>query len=61
MFGLFAAIDLGAYALATALGDLVPGFFFAYAGVLPAWYQIGALVIGFAIAGLLFWRSGAGE
>jgi uncharacterized membrane protein YdjX (TVP38/TMEM64 family) len=58
-FGLFAAIDLGAYALATALGDLVPGFFFAYAGVLPAWYQSGALVIGFAIAGLLFWRSGA--
>jgi uncharacterized membrane protein YdjX (TVP38/TMEM64 family) len=58
-FGLFADIELGLYALATAIGDLVPGFFFAYAGVLPAWYQIGALIVAFAIAGLLFWHSEA--
>jgi uncharacterized membrane protein YdjX (TVP38/TMEM64 family) len=60
-FGLFADIGLGSYALATAIGDLVPGFFFAYAGVLPAWYQIGALIVGFAIAGILFWRSEANQ
>jgi uncharacterized membrane protein YdjX (TVP38/TMEM64 family) len=59
VFGLFTDIELGPYALATALGDLVPGFFFAYAGTLPAWYQIGALIIGLAIAGLLFWRAEA--
>src|SRR6185437_11502210 len=60
-FGLFTELGLGPYALATAIGDLVPGFFFGYAGVLPAWYQIGALAIGFAIAGVLFWRSQAAQ
>ena len=44
---------------ARAIGDLVPGFFFAYAGVLPAWYQVGALAIGLVIAGVLFWHSEA--
>ncbi|HEX3653420.1 MAG TPA: VTT domain-containing protein [Rhizomicrobium sp.] len=58
-FGLFADIALGWYVLATAIGDLVPGFFFAYAGVLPVWYQIGALIAALAIAGLLFWHSRA--
>jgi hypothetical protein len=29
--------------------------------VLPAWYQIGALIVGFAIAGILFWRSEANQ
>jgi uncharacterized membrane protein YdjX (TVP38/TMEM64 family) len=61
VFGLFTDIALGAYALATAIGDLVPGFFFAYAGVLPAWYQIGALAFVLAVAGILFWRSRADE
>jgi hypothetical protein len=27
--------------------------------VLPVWYQIGALIVGLAIAGILFWRSEA--
>jgi uncharacterized membrane protein YdjX (TVP38/TMEM64 family) len=57
-FGLFADdIDLGPYALATAIGDLLPGFFFAFAGTLPAWYQIAALAAACVIAGVLFWRS----
>lgn len=60
-FGLFTEIDLGPYALATAIGDLVPGFFFAYAGALPIWYEIGAMTIALAIIGLLFWRSRASE
>jgi uncharacterized membrane protein YdjX (TVP38/TMEM64 family) len=57
-FGLFADdIDLGPYALATAIGDLLPGFFFAFAGTLPAWYQIAALAAACVVAGVLFWRS----
>lgn len=57
VFGLFTELSLGAYTLATAIGDLVPGFFFAYAGTLPAWYQIGALALALVVAGILFWRS----
>jgi uncharacterized membrane protein YdjX (TVP38/TMEM64 family) len=60
-FGLFTDIELGRYVLATALGDMVPGFFFAYAGVLPVWYQIGAVAVGLAIVGVLFWRSQADQ
>jgi uncharacterized membrane protein YdjX (TVP38/TMEM64 family) len=60
-FGLFTEIGLGPYALATGIGDLVPGFFFAYAGTLPIWYEIGAMVVAFSIIGLLFWRSLATE
>jgi uncharacterized membrane protein YdjX (TVP38/TMEM64 family) len=56
-FGLFADIEFGPYVLATAIGDLVPGFFFAFAGTLPAWYQIAALAMACVVAGILFWRS----
>jgi uncharacterized membrane protein YdjX (TVP38/TMEM64 family) len=60
-FGLFTDLEFGAYALATAIGDLVPGLFFAYAGDVPGWYQIGALVFAVVVAGLLFWRLEASD
>jgi len=58
-FGLFGDIDFVPYVLATAIGDLVPGFFFAFAGTLPAWYQIAALAAACVIAALLFWHTQA--
>jgi uncharacterized membrane protein YdjX (TVP38/TMEM64 family) len=56
VFGLFTRIRLGPYLAATALGNLVPAFFFAYAGALPAWYQAGAFAFGLAVIALLFRR-----
>jgi len=61
VFGLFTDLEFGRYAVATALGDLLPGFFFAYAGTLPPWYMVGALFAALAIAALLFWQAEAGE
>lgn len=53
-FGLFTGIGIGWYVLATALGDLVPAFFFAYTGSLPVWYQAGAFAAGLIVIALLF-------
>lgn len=43
--GLISKMSFGSYVLATAIGVAPFGFFFAYAGVLPAWYQALVLVI----------------
>ena len=56
MFGLFTPIDLARYTLATALGDILPAFFFSYVGTLPIWYEAAAVVAGMGITALLFWR-----
>ena len=45
--GLFSTMPAGQYLLATTLGVTPFGFYFAYAGALPFWYQI--LAIGAAI------------
>ncbi len=55
IFGLFTPIDTVSYVLATGIGNLVPGFFFAYVGALPVWYDIGAVCAGVGVAGLLVW------
>lgn len=56
IFALFTDIRMGPYVLATGIGDLVPGFFFAYAGTLPVWYEIGAIAMGLAVAAVFFFR-----
>lgn len=56
MFGLFTRIPLGEYVLATALGDILPAFFFSYVGTLPIWYKLLAIVGGLVVTGFLFWR-----
>ena len=53
-FGLFTSIRMRWYVLATALGNFVPAFFFAYTGTLPVWYQAGAFAAGLVVIALLF-------
>lgn len=49
--GLASAMPLGSYLAATALGVAPFGFYFAYAGALPFWYQAGAIALALALAG----------
>lgn len=56
IFGLFTEIRMGPYVLATFLGDFVPGFFFAYVGTLPVWYEVGGIAVGLAAAAVFFFR-----
>ncbi len=55
--GLFSAMRWREYILATALGVTPFGFFFAYAGTLPLWYQIGAVgcAVFLATVAMLRW------
>jgi len=48
--GLFSRMPWKQYTLATILGVTPFGFYFAYAGALPFWYQIAAMVIALALA-----------
>jgi len=48
----------GSYVLATAIGVSPLGFYFAYAGALPFWYQILAVGIALALAAFGFIRYG---
>lgn len=43
--GLFGTLTMGRYLAATVLGVMLFAFFFAYAGTLPLWYQLGALAL----------------
>ena len=56
MFGLFTRIPLGTYALATALGNVLPAFFFCYVGALPGWYKLLSIVGGPSLTPLFFLR-----
>ncbi|MGH7141841.1 MAG: TVP38/TMEM64 family protein [Minisyncoccia bacterium] len=56
--GLFSGMNWGAYILATAFGVAPFGFFFAYAGTLPFWYEIAAVAFAILIATLVMLRYG---
>jgi uncharacterized membrane protein YdjX (TVP38/TMEM64 family) len=65
--GLFTHMPWHAYMLATAIGVSPFGFFFAYAGTLPPWYQAAALLSAFALVTVILWQyhkshgSGGGQ
>ncbi|MHB8660808.1 MAG: TVP38/TMEM64 family protein [Minisyncoccota bacterium] len=56
--GLFSAISWGTYVAATAIGVAPFGFYFAYAGTLPFWYRIAAVLLAFVLAGFAIIRYG---
>ena len=56
--GLFSRISWGQYIAATLIGVTPFGFYFAYAGALPLWYQIGAVVFALALTGFVVIRYG---
>jgi uncharacterized membrane protein YdjX (TVP38/TMEM64 family) len=56
--GLFSTMSWSSYVLATAIGVSPLGFYFAYAGALPFWYQILAVGIALALAAAAFVRYG---
>lgn len=47
--GIFSDMPWGSYVLATLIGVAPFGFFFAFAGTLPPWYQIGAFLGAFVL------------
>ncbi len=51
--GLFSDMSWGIYVFATMLGVAPFGFYFAYAGSLPLWYQLGAVIIAIIIATII--------
>lgn len=58
--GLFSRLSWSAYILATLIGVAPFGFFFAYAGILPLWYQFGAITIALSATSLLlmwYWKG----
>ena len=57
--GLFSTMPWGQYVLATAIGVAPLGFYFAYAGTLPFWYQLAAVAAVFALAAFAFVKYGA--
>ena len=56
VFGLFTSMGMGSYVLATGIGNLVPGFFFAYVGTLPLWYEVATFTLGVAVIAALFFH-----
>jgi uncharacterized membrane protein YdjX (TVP38/TMEM64 family) len=56
--GLFSRMTWSSYVLATAIGVSPLGFYFAYAGALPFWYQLLAVVFALALAAVAFVRYG---
>lgn len=55
--GLFSPLSWRKYLLATALGVTPLGFFFAFAGTLPFWYQLSALFCVLLLVSFLLARS----
>ncbi|OGC86189.1 hypothetical protein A3D70_00495 [Candidatus Adlerbacteria bacterium RIFCSPHIGHO2_02_FULL_54_18] len=51
--GLFSTMSWPRYIAATALGVAPFGFYFAYAGTLPFWYQIAAVAAALALASII--------
>jgi len=56
--GLFSTMPWGLYIIATAIGVTPFGFYFAFAGVLPMWYQVAAVGGALALATLVFLKYG---
>lgn len=50
--GLFGTISWGRYIAATALGVAPFGFYFAFVGTLPLWWELGAVALAFAVVSL---------
>lgn len=55
--GLFSALSWRNYLLATALGVTPFGFFFAFVGALPSWYQVVALSVALVCVSFLLARA----
>ena len=56
--GLFSQMPWQRYVLATAIGVTPFGFYLAYAGTLPFWYQLVAIAVALAIAAIALVRYG---
>ncbi len=56
--GLFSSIEWRSYMLATTLGVMPFGFYFAYTSTLALWYQIAAVGVVIALAAIVFLRYG---
>lgn len=56
--GLFSRMPWEQYVLATALGVAPFGFYFAYAGTLPFWYQIVAIAAAAILATVVLMKYG---
>jgi len=56
--GLFSNMSWRTYVLATAIGVSPLGFYFAYAGAPPFWYQIVAVGIALALTAAVVYRYG---
>lgn len=56
--GLFSRMPWGQYVLATMIGVAPFGFYFAYAGTLPFWYQIAAIAAAVILATVILLRYG---
>lgn len=54
--GLFSDMRWGSYVLATAIGVAPFGFYFAFAGTLPFWYQLIAIVLALGVATTIVMR-----
>lgn len=56
--GLASAMPLSSYLAATAIGVAPFGFYFAYAGALPFWYQAGAIALALILASAVLAAAG---
>ncbi len=56
VLGLVSKISFQDYVLATAIGVTPFGFFFAYAGILPAWYQVVVLLMATGVLALVLYQ-----
>lgn len=56
--GLFSRMPWGQYVLATMIGVAPFGFYFAYTGALPFWYQIAAIAAAVILATLVLVKYG---
>lgn len=59
--GLFSHLSWRTYVLATVLGVSPFGFFFAYVGILPLWYQFAAFTVVLVGISAVFMRHRNGE
>ena len=56
--GLFSAVELPTYILATMIGVTPFGFYFAFSGALPFWYQFAAIAAAVGMAMFTFLKFG---
>ena len=56
--GLFSTMPWGQYVLATMIGVAPFGFYFAYTGTLPFWYQIAAIAVAVILATVVLVKYG---